>query len=75
MIMFVIVLLSAAAGAFVAIFAMWMEYTQIKILLHMHLNEWCKAETESGDIKHQYHQGSDALEQFLWAIENKEHRR
>lgn len=49
------------------------ERAKIVALLHEHLNDWCKEETESGDIKHQYHQGSDALERLLWAIEHKEH--
>ena len=49
------------------------ERAKIVALLHEHLNEWCKEETESGDIKHQYHQGSDALERLLWAIEAGEH--
>lgn len=45
------------------------ERAKIVALLHEHLSDWCKAETESGDIKYQYHQGSDALERLLWAIE------
>lgn len=47
------------------------ERAKIVALLHEHLNDWCKEETESGDIKHQYHQGSDALERLLWAIEEE----
>ena len=49
------------------------ERAKIVALLHEHLDNWCKEETESGDIKHQYHQGSDALERLLWAIEAGEH--
>lgn len=49
------------------------ERAKIVALLHEHLSDWCKEETESGDIKHQYHQGSDALERLLWAIEAGEH--
>ena len=49
------------------------ERAKIVALLHEHLDDWCKKETESGDIKHQYHQGSDALERLLWAIEAGEH--
>ena len=49
------------------------EREKIVALLHEHLDDWCKEETESGDIKHQYHQGSDALERLLWAIEAREH--
>lgn len=47
------------------------ERAKIVALLHEHLSDWCKEETESGDIKHQYHQGSDALERLLWAIEEE----
>ena len=49
------------------------ERAKIVALLHEHLDNWCKEETESGDIKHQYHQGSDALERLLLAIEAEEH--
>ena len=49
------------------------ERAKIVVLLGEHLDDWCKKETESGDIKHQYHQGSDALERLLWAIEAGEH--
>ena len=49
------------------------ERAKIVALLNVHLDDWCKEETESGDIKHQYHQGSDALERLLLAIEAEEH--
>ena len=49
------------------------ERAKIVALLNVHLDDWCKKETESGDIKHQYHQGSDALERLLLAIEAGEH--
>ena len=49
------------------------ERAKIVALLHEHLDNWCKEETESGDIKHQYHQGSNALERLLLAIEAGEH--
>ena len=47
------------------------ERAKIVALLHEHLSDWCKEETESGDIKHQYHQGSDALERLLWALKQR----